>query len=491
MKKHLLILTLAMIPFFTAKTQEVQEVADADIDTAIETSLWTDDAVTANAIEVSTANGVVNLSGTVNSILAKERTEKIAGATVGVRAIVNRITVEPETAREDEDLAQAVEDAWLRDPAVHAWTLTAAADEGEVTLSGTVDSYAKKDLAARIAKGVRGVTAIENDVSVDFDSARTDTEILEEVKARIENDIRIDDALMEVSVVDGHVLLSGSVGSLAEKNEARDLAWVSGVRTVRAGDLQISEVARDEMRRTDIQRSLEDEAVQKNVEDALTYDPRVLAFDIDVAVQNRTVSLRGEVDNLAAKRAAEQTARNTMGVQSVNNYIHVRTDIPSDEELESRVETALIADPMVNRYAITVSAESGWVYLSGDVNTSAQKERARAVAERQIGVLSVVNTIEYDYYWVWKPDWEIRQDVNNRLKWSPFVQESNVEVSVENGVVTLTGTVYSLTEKNEARKNAFQGGAKDVENRLKVEHLFYGPYSPYYYGAAYRYGAGW
>lgn len=111
MKTYILITALALMPFHSAWTQEVREVGDADITTAIETSLWADDAVSANAIETSTVNGVVNLSGSVNSILAKERALEITAATVGVRSVVNRLEVDPATPRGDVELQGAVEDA--------------------------------------------------------------------------------------------------------------------------------------------------------------------------------------------------------------------------------------------------------------------------------------------------------------------------------------------------------------------------------------------
>ena len=487
MKNAVWILVLALMSV-SGPAQEIQDLADEEIDTAIETALWSDDAVTANEIRVAVTDGIVTMIGTVNSILAKERAEEIVAATVGVRAIVNQVTVEPAPGRGDGELTEAVENAWLRDPAVHAWKLTAAADDGEVTLSGTVDSFAKKELAATVAKGVRGVVAVENDIEVDQELDRPGAEMRTEIQARIENDIRIDDALVEVFVVDGHVRLSGTVGSLTEKERTRELARVSGVRTVDTEELNIDWRVRDDMRHREALLELDDEVIQLNVEDALAHDPRVELFDIDVWVRDQSVRLRGEVDNLAAKSAAEQTARNTMGVRSVQNYIHVRTDVPPDDELKYRVETALIDDPLIDRYDLDVSAESGWVYLSGDVNTSAQKERAGSVAERQTGVRGVVNSIDHDYTWFRKPDWEIVRDVNNRLKWNPFVNESAVDVSVDDGVVALTGTVYSRSEKNEAEKSAFQGGARNVKNDLDVEILSYGPYSPNYYGATHLYG---
>lgn len=53
---------------------------------------------------------------------------------------------------------------------------------------------------------------------------------------------------------------------------------------------------------------------------------------------------------------------------------------------------------------------------------------------------------------------------------------------MNNGVVTLTGAVSTWTEKHEARKNAFQGGAKDVDDLLVVDNLYYRPFSPFYFG---------
>jgi osmotically-inducible protein OsmY len=89
----------------------------------------------------------------------------------------------------------------------------------------------------------------------------------------------------------------------------------------------------------------------------------------------------------------------------------------------------------------------------------------------------VVNNIEFEYEWTWKPDWEIREDVKDELFWSPYVDENQVNVSVENGVVTLTGNVANLSERYAAEDNAYEGGAKDVHNELTVTHRFNGPYT--------------
>lgn len=481
----LLALTLVFMPLYSAWAEEV---ADYEITNAVNASLWADDAVSANLVDVTTTDGIVELTGAVNHILAKDRAEEIASATVGVRAVVNRIEVSPVVPREDEELEEAIQNAMRVDPAVHSWEITVSAEDGQVTLTGTVDSHAKKALTETVVKGVSGVVAVDNIITVDYDVQRLDVEIENEITARLENDVRINETLIEVSVTDGNVNLSGTVGSLTEKNRAYSLSWVAGVNSVDGDDLTVRYWARDEMRRAAEYFVRSDETIEESVKDAFRYDPRVDPSQIGVSASNQAVTLSGHVDNLASKRAAGETARNVTGVTRVTNHINVRTEIPTDDVLENRVVEALERDPLVNRQAISVSVENGWVYLRGEVNTSTQRVRAESVAERQFGVLGVVNNIDHERRWLWKPDREIRQDVIRQLEWNPFVDEADITVTVSDGTVTLTSTVDSWTERNEAEKNAFQGGASAVENNLTVEHLYYGPHGPHYFGGPYYLG---
>ncbi|MDA3924079.1 MAG: BON domain-containing protein, partial [Kiritimatiellae bacterium] len=196
----------------------------------------------------------------------------------------------------------------------------------------------------------------------------------------------------------------------------------------------------------------------------------------------------GIVGNLRAKRAAEQDARNTLGVWRVKNHLKVRPTIPTNAELENRVAMALLDNPYVERYKIYIDAHTGRVYLSGNVHTSFEKNQAERVTEGVKGVTGVANNLEHDTRWVWKPDWEIREDVKDQLWWSPFVYADDINIAVNDGVVTLSGTVDSWSEHDDAEKNAFQGGAKDVTNNLVVDYRYYGPYGPGYYGSHYYHG---
>jgi osmotically-inducible protein OsmY len=278
-----------------------KQAQDIDITLAIENELWGDEAIDANLIDINTQQGVVTLTGTASHILAKERAEKIAETTVGVRAVVNRITVKPGVNRSDEELKKFVESALFLDPATDSYEVTVKAENGVVTLTGTVDSWQERQLSAIVAKGVSGVTDVKNDITVNYKTDRSDLEIEKEVKARLENDVLVDDYLVEVKVKNGKVILSGTVGSLAEKNRAYADAYVGGVSSVDSAALKIEPWARDKMRRKNAYETRSDDQIKKAVKDALFYDPRVTSFNPEVSVNNGTVTLRGVVDNLCQK----------------------------------------------------------------------------------------------------------------------------------------------------------------------------------------------
>lgn len=469
--------------FLSLKPVNAQDAqwTDTEITNAIETQIWLDQAVNANKINVKTESGIVTFSGTVNNVLAKDRAVKIAESTKGVLSIINKIEVDPRIERTDTELRQAVLDALLYDPATDAYEISVTAKNGVVTLTGTVESWAESQLSAAVAKGVRGVREINNDIKVVYTTDRSDFEIKQEIEGRLANDVQVDDFLIRVNVQNGDVELSGTVGSLREKNQAITDSWVAGVNSVDADNLDIEYWARDEMRRSEfITRS--DNEIKSAIEKAFLYDPRVYSFDVATEVDNGTVTLTGIVDNLMAKKAAAQDARNTMGVWRVQNHIKVRPEfIPSDEQLEKDVSSALLRNPYVERYDVTVDAVNGLVYLSGDVNTSFEKYQAEKAAEKVNGVTHVYNSISFEYQWTWKPDWELKENINDQLTWDIFVNEESIDVKVEEGIATLTGEAYSWSEYTAAERNAYEGGAKDVVNNISVQYRYYGPYNPIYY----------
>lgn len=480
----------------------LRELTDRRISMAVDDRLMDDTATPAWSIDVSTADGIVTLSGNVNNLLAKDRAEKIASTIKGVRGIVNRLEVESKF-RSDREIEEDVQNALLRNPVTESWEMLATVNNNVVNLSGNVDSWQERELAATIAKGIRGVKGIDNDLTVDYDMERKDAEIAEEIKEVLRWNARVDDALINVSVDDGTVQLSGTVGSLAERTEAEREAWVAGVKSVDTAGLMVKWWARDDRLRSEKYTTKTDAQVEDAVKDAFLYDPRVNSFKIDVESDGGYVTLRGTVDNLKAKRSAAMDARNVVGVWRVDNRIKVRPNTPSDRTIKENVKDALIWDPYLEKYEIAVAVNDGEVSLYGDVDSTFERGRADNVAARQRGVRDVNNyltvndtdIVVYDPYvddwdveaYGWytihgdrytdRTDLEIKRSIESELYWSPFVDSDEVNVEVNDGVAALTGTVDTWAEHNEATDQALQGGAVTVDNDLSVGS---GPNAEYY-----------
>lgn len=503
MTKHMAKTLTFILPFLffvginTTIYAQNEPIDDTEITSAVSDELLQHVDVPSYLIDVVTTDGIVTLTGSTDNILAKDRAGHVAMAVKGVRGVINQIDVNaPE--RSNADIKADIEQRLLNDPATDSYEIGVGVSDGEITLTGEVESWQEKQLTAQVAKGVKGVTAVFNNIEMNYTEERPDVEIYNDIVQSMENDIRIDHVMVDVEVDNGKVELSGVVGSATEKGQAELLSWVPGVTDVNSDDLEIKYWARDSELRKNKYADRSDEQIREAVIDAFWYAPRVNYVTPTVRVNDGVVTLSGKVENLKTKHAAEQTASNIVGVQLVRNELKVRSEVPADAVLKARVTTALIIDPFVGKFEITTEAKNGKVYLYGDVDTYFEKYQAEDVVSQLKGVTNIfnflsVNDDEYaynkDYYYYDYSDWytyypsiytgytyvtppndaEIKDNVESELWWSPFVNESDVHVSVDNGTVTLTGTVETWNEKDAATENAFEGGADLVINNITVE----------------------
>jgi osmotically-inducible protein OsmY len=475
----------------TAVAVSDEQLADSEITETIKGEFLVARGVPSDAIEVETNEGIVTLSGSVNNILAKDRAQRITEMIKGVRSVVNTINVAP-SGQSDAEIAGDISAALAADPATESWEINSTVNNGIVTLTGSVDSWQEKQLVAKVVKGVRGVTGLENNISVNPDVVRPDNEIRAEIEDALQWDARVDDGLIEVSVNDGIVTLGGSVGSLYEKSLATADAYVTGVSSVVNDPLTVEWWARDQMIRKQMYADVTDAEIQDAVKDALLYDPRVASFNVNVAVDNGEVMLTGNVDNLKAKNAAAQDASNTLGVWNVENQINVEpVDEVSQSDITTNVKNALERDPYVEASEVDVAVSDSMVTLTGVVDSYFEKWQAGDAAVRARGALAVDNNLtvdyeqltyetsfydwdatvfDYDYAIASKTDAEIAEDIGDELYWSPFVDREEVTVAVNNGVATLTGNVDTWNERNQATEEAYEGGAMSVVNQLDVDY---------------------
>ncbi|HTR35776.1 MAG TPA: BON domain-containing protein [Bryobacteraceae bacterium] len=495
------LIAFAILFVFAFRTSAVlanTPFTDTRVNDAVEYELVVEKGVSPNFIDVSTSQGIVTLSGSVNDLLAKARAVKIAESVRGVRAVIDRITVTP-VSRPDEDIRKDILTALLQDPATESYQISVSVTNGVVALSGSVGSWPESQLAQRVAEGVKGAKEIHNDLTINYLAKRTDEEIAADVEAALRWDIWVNGQLVDVQVKNGNVTLSGSVGSALVKSRAIQDAWVMGVTSVDANQVQVDPMLRVGAQRRFRYSIASDADIQQAVEAAFRRDPRVAPFSPNVRVEDNTVILSGAVGNLKAKMAASQDARDTVGVWWVENYLRVRPkNPPSDADIEKNLNAALFWDPGLVGGQIQAAVINHVAYLSGAVDDDYQRFEAQDVAARTKGVVEVRNRLhvepqltlsDSDSYYNWpdyydgplrydtglfaplplKTDAQVRKDIEKAFFWSPFVDRDDIKLTVHNGVATLTGKVDGWIAYGEAQRDAYKGGASFVVNRLQVK----------------------
>lgn len=142
--------------------------SDAEIRSNVESVLLWDPDLTPYKITVEVASGWVTLEGTVDSLWQKVRAENEAWSTRGVIGVTNKLAVVPTERITDEIIGEDVADAIDRNINVDVDDVTITVDNGEVTLTGTVPTWAAKSSAYRSALYTQGVTDVENELVVEY-----------------------------------------------------------------------------------------------------------------------------------------------------------------------------------------------------------------------------------------------------------------------------------------------------------------------------------
>lgn len=470
---------------------DTEAVTDAAITAAIEQFLLTKRGVSPRLMQVSTHEGIVALAGTAPNLLARERAEEIALAVRGVRGVVNEVLIRTRQVP-DADLQHDAEQALAHDPATANFNLSCPAQAGTVAPTGVVQSWAERGLVLRVLQGVRGVQAIDLDALVLRGGGllNSDEEITTQIRELLDWDIRVNSALVDIRTRDRAVHVTGLVGSAAEKAHVIATAYQAGAVRVDTHNLAVVYWAMNSQLRRDKFVQRPDEAIAEAVRDSLALDPRVQDFEPLVQVLNGTVTLAGTVSNLLARQSAEADARHVVGVGEVHNLLKVRpTGPPTDRDLHQAVTAALARDPYVGHLAFNLSVTDGTVHLAGHVHDYFEQEQAGAVAMAVRGVAEVENRVSVPgatgpnglltssrrttgpAQFTTDPDADadhaLAERIRTRFFWSSLYNQ-NVEVQVEHGRVTLTGTVDTGPDRRQAAREAHEAGAGEVNNHLHI-----------------------
>lgn len=213
-----------------------------------------------------------------------------------------------------------------------------------------------------------------------------------------------------------------------------------------------------------------DAELRQRVLEELRWDPRVQDTHVTVTVEDGVVTLGGSVWSYSTRLAAQEAAHRVEGVHDVANdiVVEVRSGRGTDTDIAHAVRNMLEWDVRVPDQRIRSTVSAGWVTLEGTVDTWSEREDAERVVANVVGVQGVTNKIR-----VIQPDAkpeDLREVIERVLARRAERHARRIEVSVEDGVVTLSGPVDSLEERRALVGAArITPGVHAVDDRLRVE----------------------
>lgn len=210
--------------------------------------------------------------------------------------------------------------------------------------------------------------------------------------------------------------------------------------------------------------------IQQDVLHELAWDGRVAPTEVGIAVDNSVVTLTGTVSSWAKRAAAEEAAHRVSGVLDVANDLAVRLPdgvARTDSELAAAVRQQMVWDVFVPEERIQTTVSDGVVILRGTVEHAWERDDAVRVIGRLAGVRAIENHIRISHGEV-SPS-ELRTAIHAALERRAAREANRIEVSVDQGRVTLTGTVQSWSERV-AAVGAARGtrGVAQVVDHLRI-----------------------
>ena len=363
-------------------------IDDSAITAKVKAAIIDDPLLKATEIKVTTENGAVRLSGTLDSQEKINRAIEVAKNQENVQSVQNDLTLvvpeEPASEQAGQKLDKAgqsigqyiddsvitvkVKAAIINDPLLKASEIKVTTENGTVWLSGTLDSQEKINRAIEVAKNQENVRSVQNNLTLGVSEQSAseqagqkldkagesigqyidDSVITANVKAAIIDDPLLKATEIKVTTDNGLVRLSGVLDSQEKINKALEVAknqenvksvqnaLALGVPGQSAADLasqkldEAKESISDKM--ADADRYMDDSAITGEVKAAIIDDPLLRASEIKVTTENGTVWLSGTLDSQDKINRALEVAKDQAGVKSVRNELTLAMPEQSQSE---------------------------------------------------------------------------------------------------------------------------------------------------------------
>lgn len=371
---------------------------------------------------------------------------------------------ETDEARTDDGITTAVQSRYYRDAAVRGHDIDVSTTNGVVRLRGTVPDETSRQQAETIARGVDGVTQVQNQLRIDTGdtAAPAAGRVADRGPARAgePDDDRVNASWLTTRIQaqyfaatdvrarnidvtsnsDGVVTLRGEVENEQERQRAVEIARNTDGATRVEDHLRVAGAvattgrtdsnAKPDDREETARLTQPDGWVTTKIQAKYFMDGDVRGRDINVDTNDGVVTLRGSVRSDGERRQAIAIARNTHGVRSVQDQL----TLDRDER-----DTPRAAGDATDRAAGTARG-------IGDRTAAAGRDVRDRIEDGWI-----TTKIQASYF--------LNTDIRGR----------DINVDTKDGMVTLNGVVRTEAEKSEAEQIAREtDGVARVTNNLKV-----------------------
>ncbi|MFE4471004.1 BON domain-containing protein [Leifsonia sp. NPDC056824] len=220
---------------------------------------------------------------------------------------------------------------------------------------------------------------------------------------------------------------------------------------------------------TAMARTFSDLTVRRAVESELAWTPDVTAPAIGVAVDGGVVTLTGDVGTLHERIAVVEATQRVAGVRTVADELRLPAPggDPHGRTLAAAVDGILAWTAGVPRTRIHADVEGHRVVLTGEVEWDSERVAAKRAVERLHGVHEVESRIELSR----RPQADdVAEQIRNALVRNAILDAARITVTVDGDEITLTGSVGSWTEHQQALRTAWSSPhVRQVHDRLRVE----------------------